>query len=309
MKGMKMVSSYESYYGGRADPLFRALGSLKTKFEPETLMYPGSWVHITPSLVFPQCSYLDLTSKLKAGFESEEVALYLQRHKEYSGAAHLAFYAVEYSAFASRTSFDLVISLGAGFVSQACKPWLKKGGLLLASDSNRDGMMASTDPDFELIGAHLDNWSYAKRTLASFFIVGDKNGKAISRAQVEGKRVPKLTKTANYYLFRFKGKGKDEQTAGACLTDAKTAVQARTPAAGCDGRDRHSSTGSSRKRKLRKVAVSSPSNSHQKKKKMILQGRAKPACTDPKARSEFEVHGPARHLRPRGRRLNNCIRH
>jgi hypothetical protein len=50
-------------------------------------------------------------------------------------------------------SFDLLISQWAGFVSQACKPCLRAGGLLLVNNSHGDASMASIDGDFRFVAA------------------------------------------------------------------------------------------------------------------------------------------------------------
>ena len=64
--------------------------------------------------------------------------------------------------------FDLVISQYAGFVGQAAKPYLKKGGLLVCNDSHADASMASIDPDFELIAIY-------RRKADDKFSISDKN--------------------------------------------------------------------------------------------------------------------------------------
>ena len=49
-------------------------------------------------------------------------------------------------------SFDLLVSLYAGFVSEHCTDYLKIGGTLLVNPSHGDVAMASIDPRYELSG-------------------------------------------------------------------------------------------------------------------------------------------------------------
>ncbi len=49
-------------------------------------------------------------------------------------------------------SFDLLVSLYAGFVSEHCTDQLRVGGTLLVNPSHGDAAMASIDPRYELSG-------------------------------------------------------------------------------------------------------------------------------------------------------------
>lgn len=51
-------------------------------------------------------------------------------------------------------SFDIVISQYGGFVGQAVKKYLKKGGLLVCNNSHGDGSMASLDLDYTLVAVY-----------------------------------------------------------------------------------------------------------------------------------------------------------
>ena len=49
-------------------------------------------------------------------------------------------------------SFDLLVSLYASFISEACTRYLRVGGTLLVNPSHGDAAMASIDPRYELSG-------------------------------------------------------------------------------------------------------------------------------------------------------------
>ena len=50
-----------------------------------------------------------------------------------------------------QSQFDLLISQYAGFISRACKDYLKIGGYLLVNNSHGDAGLASIDKDYQLI--------------------------------------------------------------------------------------------------------------------------------------------------------------
>ena len=64
------------------------------------------------------------------------------------------FHPISYSSTLSEKEeyFDLLISHYAGFVSQDCKKYLKKDGLLVANNSHGDAGVANEDTDYRFIG-------------------------------------------------------------------------------------------------------------------------------------------------------------
>src|SRR5690606_24148790 len=122
--------------------LFRALAD---RFDIEQVFYPGSHVHITPSLVFPHVTYVDSFRNTYQFFEEEETINFIKKNKEYAEDPVIRFYQQDYNKpFADLgEEFDLVISQYAGFVGQAAKPYLRKGGLLVCNNSHGDASMAS----------------------------------------------------------------------------------------------------------------------------------------------------------------------
>ena len=53
---------------------------------------------------------------------------------------------------AADRSFDLLVSLYAGFISERCTDHLRVGGTLLVNPSHGDAAMASIDPRYQLTG-------------------------------------------------------------------------------------------------------------------------------------------------------------
>ena len=147
--------------------LFR---TLKNEFEISKVFYPGSHVHITPSLVFSNVTYADSFRNTFKFFESKEVVEFIENNKEYSEEPQYRFYQQDYNKPFNELNkeFDLVISQYAGFVSQAANPYLRKGGLLVCNNSHGDASMANIDADYQLIAVY-------RRYADDKFIISNKN--------------------------------------------------------------------------------------------------------------------------------------
>lgn len=107
--------------------LFR---EIKKTFDPGRILYPGCYVHITPSLIFPDVTYIDSFRGTDKFFENPEVKNYINTNKEYAEDSRIVYYHQDYSKDLPEGlgSFDMIISQYAGFVGQAVKKYLKKVG-------------------------------------------------------------------------------------------------------------------------------------------------------------------------------------
>ena len=98
-----------------------------------------------------------------------------------------------------------MISQYAGFISQCCKKYLKKGGILLANNSHGDASMAHLDGDFEFIGViYRSNRQYrlTEKNLDKYFIPKKADLKVTKAYLEKTQRGVGYTKTANAYIFR-----------------------------------------------------------------------------------------------------------
>ena len=136
---------YMKHYVNKDDERLGLFLKLAEKYEVKNVLYPGSFVHITPSLVFPRVVYVDSYKKSADFFKGQAVHSYIQKNKVYPQDAQVIFHKSDYTKdFGEReASFDLLISQSAGFISQAGKQYLKIGGLLLVNNSHGDASMAS----------------------------------------------------------------------------------------------------------------------------------------------------------------------
>ena len=158
MRAKQPLDTYLANYRLKDDGLHDLLWAfrlVRENFGCRRALYPGSYLHVTPSLVFPEVCYVDSLKGVGAALSSPELLAYLGAHREYPEDACVRCYEEDYTAFAAEppASFDLLISLNAGFISQACRSFLKPGGLLLANNEHYDAARAHVDPAYRLIGA------------------------------------------------------------------------------------------------------------------------------------------------------------
>lgn len=117
------------------------------------VLYPGSYVDVAPSFVWPSVTYVDLDKRAARFFDDEAgVAEIIAAHNPPSAPPEFAFIAADYVADLGLPdeSFDLLVSLYAGFISEQCTRYLRVGGTLLVNPSHGDAAMASLDPRYQL---------------------------------------------------------------------------------------------------------------------------------------------------------------
>ncbi len=152
--GTETTSKLYRDYAQRPGERLGLFTSLAGSFPIDRVLYPGSYVHLAPSFVFRSVVYVDTDRRAKRFFADRPlVELLVSERKRYAGAFDVMFRHADYTSDLAEPeeSFDLLVSLWAGFVSQACKRYLRVGGWLLVNNSHGDAGMASIDPDFELV--------------------------------------------------------------------------------------------------------------------------------------------------------------
>ena len=208
---LKPLRDYLSRYGGIGDWHLQAFRVINNSFSPEKVLYPGSWIHLTPSLVFPRVVYVDLSLNMQRTLSSPDLLHYIEDHAEYQGKPKIKFYQSNYrSNFGEeKASFDLLISLSSGLVSQACAQYLKKGAVLFANNEHYDACMAYADPRLKPIGVFKTAGKYieSEESIQSYFITT--KGEPISLEMVDentkrppSKAIYKLKRKALFYTFQ-----------------------------------------------------------------------------------------------------------
>lgn len=197
---------YNHYYIDRKFERLNLFRQVEAKYGGKRVLYPGSYVHITPSFVYPDVVYVDNDKEAKQFFDKPSNYEFVNKRKHYPEEPKITFHAVDYQTGINEPdeSFDLLISLYAGFVSLHCKRYLKVGGLLLVNDAHGDATMASLDEDFQLI--EYGNQTEGKYTLSDMYLdtyFVTKAETELSREWVlKHLRGFKFRKMADVYLLR-----------------------------------------------------------------------------------------------------------
>ena len=176
------------------------------RFGCRSALYPGSFAHVTPAFVYPLTCFVDMDRQAARFFAMPGLCELVERRKLYPEAPRIRFHACNYEEELAEAaaSFDLLISLHAGFVSQHCKRYVKVGGMLLVNNSHGDAGMARLDPDYALVGAisrRGERFRLAEADLESYFV--PKRERAITREYLEKtRRGVAFTRRAYAYVFR-----------------------------------------------------------------------------------------------------------
>jgi hypothetical protein len=166
---------YRKYFSDRNFERLDLFQIIADKYGVQRVLYPGSFVHITPSFVFPVVVYVDTDRQAKRFFSTAEMQDIVAQRKSYPQDAQISFHFADYRDGCNEESesFDLLVSQYAGFVGQYCKHYLKKGGLLLANNSHGDAGIAAIDEDYALSAVvFLQNGKHqiSETNLAAYFV-------------------------------------------------------------------------------------------------------------------------------------------
>lgn len=143
---------YQQYHVERQDERLELFEIVRTEFCVHSFLYPGCFVHITPALVIPNATFIDTDKRARRFFDDPRTIAFVESAKHYKEQPKLRFIARDYSEELSiDKNYDLLISQYAGFVSEKCKKYLRRGGMLVANNSHGDASFASIDNDFRLV--------------------------------------------------------------------------------------------------------------------------------------------------------------
>jgi hypothetical protein len=200
------LALYRQYYVDKDFERLDLFQRLAKDYGIESALYPGSFVHITPSLVYPVTTYVETDARAKAFFADPDVHTFIDRHKIYDREPLVTFHAADYRRDFGEAEerYDLLISQYAGLVSEPCKRYLKIGGLLLVNNSHGDAGMSSLDDDYALVAiANRRGGTYrlSERDLDAYFL--PKAQITVTREYLEelGRGIG-YTKSASSYIFR-----------------------------------------------------------------------------------------------------------
>lgn len=135
----------------------RLFAAVREVIDPKTVLYAGSYVDVAASFVFPDVTYVDMDRRAKTFFEDADgVQEIISQQARYPAKPSFSFVHSDYANLElPENSFDLLISLYAGFISHHCTRFLRPGGHLLVNPSHGDAALASIDDRYILVGAIL----------------------------------------------------------------------------------------------------------------------------------------------------------
>ncbi|MCP3164178.1 hypothetical protein [Myxococcus qinghaiensis] len=171
----------------------------------DTVLYPGCFVHITPSFFFQNVVYVDRNDLAQGFFANKDGVLRkIGSRQQYEQQASVRFVAQDYlqPIPALEESFDLLLALYAGGISRACGKYLKVGGLLVTNDHHGDAAEAAAEENLELIAVVKEQrgtFTFSDQELSSYLVpkIPPRGPAARDTAGASHWERP-----ADYYLFR-----------------------------------------------------------------------------------------------------------
>jgi hypothetical protein len=143
---------YQHYHSERNDERLELFEIVRAEYGTDSFLYPGCFVHVTPAFVMPNATFVDADKRARRFFDDPQTLSFVRGSRRYRERADLQFLWRDYTdELPIHRGYDLLISQYAGFVSESCKRYLRKGGVLLANNSHGDASLASIDEDFRLI--------------------------------------------------------------------------------------------------------------------------------------------------------------
>ena len=132
----------------------RLFTAVRAVIDNPRVLYPGSYVDVAASFAFSSVTYVDMDRRAAQFFEDANGVREIVESEGGHPSATVEFIFADYTTklCLDSDSFDMLVSLYAGFVSEACTEYLRVGGVLLVAPSHGDTAMASIDSRYELSG-------------------------------------------------------------------------------------------------------------------------------------------------------------
>ena len=188
---------------GDRSALFAALVD---RWPIQEALYPGSYVDLSPSTAIPSVTYVDADARAARFFADDDlVAEQLAGRTRPGAGTQVRFVAGDYTEPLDIPdgSVDLLISLFTGPMWEACRRYLRPGGLLLANSSHGDASLAALDPSWGLVAAvhHRDEqYRVATDDLESYLVPKRPDTADAERIRSSGRGIG-YTRSAFAYLF------------------------------------------------------------------------------------------------------------
>lgn len=198
----KLWLTQDQHVGDR-QRLFEAIA---TEVEATSILYPGSYIDIAPSFVFDAVTYVDTDDRAARFFgDVSGVQELIGEHRTARDSCDVTFHHRDYreDLDLEAESFDLLVSLYAGFVSEHCTGHLRVGGTLLVNSSHGDAAMASIDTRYRLRGVVTSRdgrYGVSTRQLDSYLVTKKEQQITVESLHQSGRGIA-YTKSPFAYLF------------------------------------------------------------------------------------------------------------
>lgn len=203
MDERRAVQLYDEYVVAHGLERLALLDALRASFErPPAVLYPGCFLHVTPSIFFQHVVYVDRNELARAFFAREaNVRAIVGGRKRYRQEPFVRFVAQDFTEPLpfGEESFDLLLALYASDVSRSCARYVCPGGFVLTNDHHGDARDAAAMPELELVAVA------EQKGEAVRFLRDDLRGylePALAGRRRGGAMRSPYVRSADYYLFR-----------------------------------------------------------------------------------------------------------
>jgi SAM-dependent methyltransferase len=215
LRHTKMVSELwakQDYHSGERAALLKAVAVVFP--EVVRVLYPGCWVDVSASFVWPHVTYVD-NDKAAARFFADAASVDALIETHHDGGGHNKArmwewvphdYAAASLPVGKPGSFDALLSFYAGPVTHSCARFVRPGGIIVANDSHGDAGVAAVTDGLRLVAVVLQlgprTYSVTTSALSKYMVPKKAADAGLSRDELlaRGKGVP-FTVPAAAYVF------------------------------------------------------------------------------------------------------------
>lgn len=205
MAAPQSIAYYKKYVADMGLERAEVFQAVRQWADVAAVLYPGCFIHVTPSFSFQHVVYVDYNDLARQFFaDAPGVTRFVTGRKQYRQPPYIRFIAQDYTTpLPLRAgSFDLLLALYAGGIPQACWDYLRPGGLLLSNNHHDDAGWAARSEAYELAAVihHKGSACRIEETgLDGYFVPKTAARRRAGSGQTP---YPEYTRRADYYLFR-----------------------------------------------------------------------------------------------------------
>lgn len=136
-----MFKPYEDIYQKIDFERIELFKAINERYHPMTVLYPGSSVHISPSIIFQNTTYVDPSQLSSEFFQSmERVKEFVSREAQYRQKPFIRFLnsSIEDCAEIDLELFDLVFSAFSGNLIKPSWKYLNNGGIYISNNHQNE---------------------------------------------------------------------------------------------------------------------------------------------------------------------------